>query len=461
MQYDIAVLGGGPGGYVAAIYASKKKAKVALVEKAEIGGTCLNRGCIPTKALIHSANLYKNIKQANKFGLAVSGVDINWDEIQHNQKSVVTKLTKGVESLLKANGVTTYQGYGELQDQNTIKVICDNTGDTITSQNIIIATGSIPSIIPIPGHDLGGVITSDEALNLSSIPKSMLIIGGGVIGIELAYIYNTFGTDITIVEMLPQILPTQDDEVVKQLHRALKRQGIKIYTGAKVISIQKADEKLNTSFETEEGGRNDVITEKVLMAVGRKPNLKAVGNVNIEANKTGIYVDEYMKTNIHNIFAIGDVTGKSMLAHVASHQGLVAIKNALGDMKTMDYKVIPSCVYTSPELASVGLTEREAREKLGDNIKIGRFPYAASGKALTIGEQSGIVKIISDEKYNQVLGVHIMGEKATELIAEATLAIKLECTAEELADTIHAHPTLSETIMEASLDLLGTPIHKI
>jgi dihydrolipoamide dehydrogenase len=461
MPYDIAIIGGGPGGYVAAIYAGKKKAKVCLIERDELGGTCLNRGCIPTKALIHSANIVSEIKQAKRFGIITRDVQIDWNTIQKNKETIVKTLTKGVENLLKANGVKTYKGTAKLLDKNTIEITYQ-TGqkETITAQKIILATGSSPVIIPIPGYDLPGVITSDEALSLDALPESMLIIGGGVIGIELGYIYNTMGVDITIVEMLSQILPRQDEEIQKELRKILERQGIKIYTSSKVKAIEKTEDKLITTFETQEGVKQ-ITTDRVLMAAGRKPNTEAVKDLNLDIQKTGITVDEYLRTNIQNIYAIGDATGKSMLAHVASHQGITAAKNALGQNKKMDYKVIPGCIYTSPEVASVGLTEEEARQKYKDNIKIGRFPFIASGKALTLGERQGFVKIISDSKYNEILGVHILGPNATELAAEAALAIKLECTAEELTDTIHAHPTLSEAVMEASFDLLGEPIHKM
>jgi len=288
----------------------------------------------------------------------------------------------------------------------------------------------------------------------------MLIIGGGVIGVELGYIYKTLGVDITIVEMLPQILPRQDEEIQKELRKTLEKQGIKIYTGSKVKSIEKQSQKLVTTFETPEG-QEQATTDKVLMAAGRKPNTQAVEGFSISLQKTGITVDDYLRTNMHNIYAIGDVTGKSMLAHVASHQGITAVKNILGQNYKMDYKVIPSCIYTSPEAASVGLTEEEARQKYNDKIKIGRFPFIASGKALTLGERQGFVKIITDTKYKEILGVHILGPNATELVAEAALSIKLECTAEELAETIHAHPTLSEAVMEACFDVLGEPIHKM
>jgi len=460
MHYDIAIIGGGPGGYAAAIYASKKQAKVALIEKGELGGTCLNKGCIPTKTLIHSAKLLQDIKGARGFGIIADDVDIDWNVIQKNTACTVKNLKKGVENLLKVNGVEVFQGLAKLRDQNTIKISYETEQKTITAENIILATGSAPITIPIPGHKLQNVITSDEALFMEKLPSSMLIIGGGVVGLEIGYIYNTFGVEITIVEMLSTILPSQDEEISKELRKHMEKQGIEIYTDAKVKEIKEKENILQTFFETKEGIKT-VDSEKVLVATGRKPVVDVFIDTGLNINKTGIVINDYLQTNIDNIYAIGDVTGKSMLAHVASHQGLVAVKNVLGEKRKMDYGVIPSCIYTNPEVAMVGMTEQEAKAKYNDNIIIGRFPYTASGKAMTIGERNGFVKIIAEPRYNEILGVYIIGSQATELIAEASLAIKLECTAEELANTIHAHPTLSETIMEAAFDLLGEPIYKM
>ena len=460
MHYDIAIIGGGPGGYVAAIYAGKKKAKVALVEKGELGGTCLNRGCIPTKSLIHGANLLQAIKSAKDFGITADNVNIDWDKLQKKTSRIVKTLTKGVENLLKANNVTVMQGRAKLSRKNTIEISGETGQSTITADNIILATGSVPTLVPIPGKELQNVMTSDQALFLGEIPSSILIIGGGVIGLEVGYVYNSFGCRITVVEMLPEILPRQDKEISLELKKQLERQGIEIYTDSMVRKIREKDGILQTVIETKEGTKT-VDSEKILMATGRAPAVDAFKDIGLHIEKSGVVVDEYLKTNIDNIYAVGDVTGKSMLAHVASHQGITAVKNILGENEKIDYKAIPSCVYTSPEVASVGMTEDEARRLFRDNIRVGRFPYAASGKAKTLGEVNGFVKIISESKYNEILGVHIVGPSATELIAEAVLAIKLECTAEELANTIHAHPTLSEATMEAAFDLLAEPIHKL
>ena len=460
MHYDIAIIGGGPGGYVAAIYAGKKKAKVALVEKGELGGTCLNRGCIPTKSLIHGANLLQAIKSAKDFGITADNVNIDWDKLQKKTSRIVKTLTKGVENLLKANNVTVMQGRAKLSRKNTIEISGETGLSTITADNLILATGSVPTLVPIPGKELQNVMTSDQALFLGEIPSSILIIGGGVIGLEIGYVYNSFGCRITVVEMLPEILPRQDKEISLELKKQLERQGIEIYTDSMVRKIREKDGILQTVIETKEGTKT-VDSEKILMATGSAPAVDAFKDIGLHIEKSGVVVDEYLKTNIDNIYAVGDVTGKSMLAHVASHQGITAVKNILGENEKIDYKAIPSCVYTSPEVASVGMTEDEARRLFRDNIRVGRFPYAASGKAKTLGEVNGFVKIISESKYNEILGVHIVGPSATELIAEAVLAIKLECTAEELANTIHAHPTLSEATMEAAFDLLAEPIHKL
>jgi len=460
MHYDIAIIGGGPGGYVAAIYAGKKKTKVALIERGELGGTCLNRGCIPTKTLIHSANLFQAIMSAKEFGITIDNVNFEWNLLQKKTSRVVKTLTSGIQNLLSANKVTVIQGFAKLSDKNTIHISSSTGQSTITADNIILATGSVPTLVSIPGHNLQNVITSDQALFLEQIPSSMLIIGGGVIGLEIGYIYKTFGTKVTIVEMLPEILPRQDEEVSKELRKHLERQGIKIYTNSTVRDIKEQDGILQTTFDTREGTKT-IDSEKVLMATGRAPVVDAFRDLGLIIEKTGVAVDEYLKTSIDNIYAVGDVTGKSMLAHVASHQGITAVKNILGEKQKIDYKAIPSCIYTNPEVASVGMTEQEARRIFKDNVKVGRFPYAASGKAMTLGERTGFVKIIAESKYNEILGVHIIGPSATELAAEACLAIKLECTAEELTNTIHAHPTLSEAVMEAAFDLLAEPIHKL
>lgn len=389
MQYDIAIIGGGPGGYVASLYAAKHKKKVALIEKDELGGVCLNKGCIPTKTLINSANTLSQLKQVNKIGLMVKDVEIDWKTILQNKLSVVKTLRSGVENLLKINQVDIYKGTGCLLDRNTINITGKTDEKTITADNIILATGSLPANLPITGNDLDGVITSDEALSLSEPPESLLIIGGGVIGVEFGYIYSTFGTKVTIIEMLPNILPQQDIELANELCKILKKQGIQIHTNAKVKQIQKINEDLKTTYEDQDGIQT-ITTQKVLVSVGRSPVKDAYCNLNLKQEHGRLFVNEYLQTSIPNIYAIGDVTGRYMLAHVASHQGITAIKNILGEVTKMDYDAVPSCIFTQPEVASVGLTEKQAMEKYGDNINVGRFPFMASGKALTVGEKVGL-----------------------------------------------------------------------
>ena len=458
MKYDIVIVGGGPGGYVAAIYAARQKVKVALIEQAELGGTCLNWGCIPTKALLHSASLFQAIKSADKFGIVAEKVAIDWAKMQNHKATVVKNLIGGVTGLLRANGVDVINGRGSLVGNHEIAIADGQRESLLEADNIILATGSQPVHVPIPGSDLAGVVTSKEALSFPTLPKSMAIIGGGVIGIELGFLYNTLGCKVTIVEMLEEILPRQDLEIVKCVRNFLEKQGIAIRTAASARDIEQTAAGLQLTYTM--NGETDCITvEKVLMAVGRRPDFSAVGQMPLLMTKTGLVVDDYLRTSIPNIFAIGDVTGKSMLAHVASHQGITAVQNALGLSVKMDYSVIPSCIYTQPEVACVGLTEEEARDRFGDNMRVARFPFAASGKALAMGESEGFVKIVSEGRYNEILGVHIVGPHATELIAECATAIKLECTVDELAQTIHAHPTLSEAVMETAAVLLGHPIH--
>ena len=459
-EIDVVIIGGGPGGYVAAIKAAHLGLKAVLVEKDKLGGVCLNRGCIPTKALVSTAELLNHLQKAGEFGIQVKDYSIDFTAIMKRKDLITRRLSSGVEQLMKANQVRVVKGEGQIVEPGKVE-ITDTAGEkeVIKTKNIIIATGSKVMRLPIPGIDNEGVITSDDALSLSELPSRMLIIGGGVVGIEFAGIFKALGVEVTVVEMLPRILLPIDEEIARRLTQILKRKGIEILTDCKVKGIKKNNQNLEVLVSTNNGEKK-LETEKVLLAAGRVPEL---GNIDvqrlgIELDKGAIKVDEKMRTNISNIYAVGDVVGKIMLAHVASREGIVAVENISGKEVLMDYKVVPNCVFSMPEVASVGLTEEEARKE-NDNIKVSKFPFMANGKALGMGETEGMVKIIADADTFELLSVHILGAHASDLIAEGTLALSMEATAEEIVNTIHAHPTLAETIAEAAEGITGKPIH--
>ena len=459
-EIDIVIIGGGPGGYVAAIRAAHLELNIVLVEKDKLGGVCLNRGCISTKALVSTAEILNNIKRANEFGIGVEGVALDFAKVMNRKELIVRRLTSGIEQLMKANQIRVIYGEGNILEPGVVEVLNAEGGkEIVKTKNIIIATGSSVMKLPIPGLDVEGVITSDEALSLSELPSKMIIIGGGVVGIEFAGIFRALGVEVTVVEMLPRILLPIDEEIARRLTQILKRKGIEILTDYKVKEIKKNNRNLEVLVSTTDGEKK-LETEKVLLAAGRVPEL---GNIDvqglgIELDRRAIKVDEKMRTNIPGIYAVGDVVGKIMLAHVASREGIVAVENISGKEVLMDYKVVPNCVFSMPEVASVGLTEEEARKE-NDNIKVSKFPFMANGKALGMGETEGMVKIIADGDTLELLGVHILGAHASDLIAEGTLALSMEATAEEIVNTIHAHPTLAETIAEAAEGIAGKPIH--
>ena len=459
-EIDVVIIGGGPGGYVAAIKAAHLGLKAVLIEKDKLGGVCLNRGCIPTKALVSTAELLNNLQRAGEFGIQVKDYSFDFPAIMKRKEMITRRLSSGVEQLMKTNQVRVIRGEGQIIEPGTVEVT-DIAGqkEVIKAKNIIIATGSKVMKLPIPGIDSEGVITSDEALSLSELPSRMLIIGGGVVGIEFAGIFKALGVEVAVVEMLPRILLPIDEEISRQLTQLLKRKGIEILTDCKVKEIRKNNRNLEVLVSTNNGEKK-LETEKVLLAAGRVPEL---GNIDvqglgIELDKGAIKVDEKMRTNIPGIYAVGDVVGKIMLAHVASREGIVAVENISGKEVLMDYKVVPNCVFSMPEVASVGLTEEEARKE-NDNIKVSKFPFMANGKALGMGETEGMVKIIADSNTLELLGVHILGAHASDLIAEGTLALSMEATAFEIVNTIHAHPTLAEAIAEAAEGIIGKPIH--
>ena len=459
-EIDVVIIGGGPGGYVAAIKAAHLGLKAVLVEKDKLGGVCLNRGCIPTKALVSTAELLNHLQKAGEFGIQVKDYSIDFTAIMKRKDLITRRLSSGVEQLMKANQVRVVKGEGQIVEPGKVE-ITDTAGEkeVIKTKNIIIATGSKVMRLPIPGIDNEGVITSDDALSLSELPSRMLIIGGGVVGIEFAGIFKALGVEVTVVEMLPRILLPIDEEIARRLTQILKRKGIEILTDCKVKGIKKNNQNLEVLVSTTDGEKK-LETEKVLLAAGRVPEL---GNIDvqrlgIELDGKAIKVDEKMRTNIPGIYAVGDVVGKIMLAHVASREGIVAVENISGKEVLMDYKVVPNCVFSMPEVASVGLTEEEARKE-NDNIKVSKFPFMANGKALGMGETEGMVKIIADADTFELLGLHILGAHASDLIAEGALALSMEATAFEIVNTIHAHPTLAEAIAEAAEGIIGKPIH--
>ncbi|MFC1915845.1 dihydrolipoyl dehydrogenase [Chloroflexota bacterium] len=459
-ERDIVIIGGGPAGYVAAIRAAQLGGKVTLIENDALGGTCLNRGCIPSKSLLHSVELYQSIKNAAQYGINTSDVSIDLAKMQSHKNKIISMLVSGVQSLLAGNKVEVIKGQAKLASPGQVEIDGPETKQTIQAKKTILATGSKPTRLPIPGADSpSGIINAESILNLDYIPKSLLMIGGGVIGVEMATILARLGSKVTIVEMLPHILPLEDAESASILARALKTDGIQIYEGVKVGRIEESREGKVAVISTGETEQK-LEVEVVAIAVGYSPNTEGLGleEAGVAASKQGIQTNEHMETNAPGIYAAGDATGGIMLAYVAMEEAVVAAENALGRNSTIDYQAIPRCTFTLPELASVGLTEAEATAQ-GYQIRLGKFPFAANGMATILGERRGQVKIITEQKYGQILGVHIIGPGATALIAEAALAMKLDATPQEIINTMHAHPTLSEALREAALDVSGETIH--
>lgn len=453
----LVILGAGPGGYVAAIRAAQLGMGVTLVEKGELGGTCLNWGCIPTKSFLADVKLLRKIKSsevfANKEALA-----IDWPKMTARKNRVVETLRSGVLGLLKSQKVKLVRGQGKFIEPHSLEITCEGKKEIIRAEATIIATGSHPSSLPGIPFDKK-VLSSDDVFLLNDPPKELAIIGGGVIGVEFAMIFNSLGTKVTLLELLPQIISTEEPEIIQGLHRLLEKEGIRILTRAEVLRAFPQNDGVRVVLQRESGGEG-ISAEKVLMAVGRKPNTEGLGldKAGIRMDKSFIEVNSRMETNVPGIYAVGDVTGKMMLAHAASAQGIVAVENIAGKNREMDYQKIPSCIYTFPEVASVGLKEEEARQQ-GYELRVGRFPFRYSGKALAIGEPEGFAKIIAEKELGQILGVHIIGERATDLIGECVLAMNLEGTIEEWGEVVKGHPTLSEILTEAALDWQGLAIH--
>lgn len=457
----IAIIGGGPGGYVAAIKAAQMGAEVVLLEKEYIGGTCLNTGCIPTKVLLHSTEIYHQLKnEAEALGLEINDLKVNWGNLLTRKELVATQLVEGVKNILRTLNVEVVGGYAKFTSNKTIEISLTEGGKrSISFDKAIVATGSKSIIIPIPGNDLEGVITSREAMSLEEIPESICIIGGGVIGVEFANIYSNLGTRVTIIEMLPRLVANMDHDIVNSLEEALADEGVKVYKSAKVLRIDRSGKDLQVTAQFNDDSFQ-VIAEKVIMATGRKPSGDGLGleEIGVKVDRGAIQVDSLFKTDVDNIYAIGDCTGGVQLAHVASASGLMVAELIMGERMTMDFRTIPYCVYTNPELASVGLTEQDAEMK-GYKIKVGKFPMYGNGKSVITGNVRGMVKIIADENTGEVLGIHIAGNSATELIASGAVAMRLEATVQELITTIYAHPTVGEAIHEAAESVFGRAIH--
>lgn len=458
-EFDVIVIGGGPGGYVAAIRGAQLGAKVALIEKNSVGGTCLNRGCIPTKALYYSAKTLNLARHSAEFGVNVNSVSFDLAKAVERKDGVVKKLVGGVSQLLKGNGVEVISGTGFVEGQGRVKVTGEGSTETLAAKKaVIIATGSEPARIPAFNIDFKNVITSTEALDLKKVPQSILIIGGGVMGCEFATLFSSFGSSVTIVELLPTILSTEDKTVSRVVLKRFKDTGVNVLTEVTVENVSPGDGSVKTTLKD---GR-EFMTEKVLVTIGRSFNSSGLGleALGVKVEKGRVSVNERMETGAKGVYAVGDVTGKMLLAHVASVQGVVAVSNALGKEKTMDYSAVPSGIFTDPEIASVGLREKEAEEK-GLKVAVGRFPYAASGKALGMGETEGFAQIIAEEGTDRVLGASVVGAHATDLLGELTLAVRQGAKVEDIVETIHAHPTLPEIVMEAAEDVHGMAIHKI
>ena len=460
MALKLTIIGSGPGGYVAAIRAAQKGAQVTVVESAEVGGTCLNLGCIPTKTLVASAEALAHARRAEEYGLEIAGtVSYNLAKIRGRKDKVVSTQVKGIRALFKSWGVTLMEGRGSLLSPDVVRVVLrDGTTMDVKSDKVIIATGSRPAMLPGFPFDGQSVITSDDAVQFAKVPKSLLIVGAGVIGSEFAFLYRTFGADVTMVELLPRALSTEDEEMSEIIEREMKKAKIRLITNTKVTEVAKGGDgtltvKLSNGQET--------VVEMILVSIGRALNSENIGLQDIgvaTGKRREIIVNEKMETNLEGIYAIGDVTGKIMLAHVASHQGLVAVENLMGGDAKMDYAVIPAGTFTMPEIGSVGMKEKEAVEQ-GRKIRVGRFSYRTLAKSHAMGEIAGMVKVVADETSDRVLGVHICGAHATDLVHEGALAIQMGATAAELGNMVHAHPTLAEGVMEAAEDVHKMAIH--
>jgi dihydrolipoamide dehydrogenase len=461
--FDLTIIGSGPGGYVAAIRAAQLGLKTAIVEKAAaLGGTCLNIGCIPTKALLYSAELLDRTREAGKFGVRTGEVALDLPAAHKHKSDVVRRLGRGVEFLMKKNGVTVLRGHGRLKGPGRVEVApAQGAPQAVTARNVLLATGSVPKLLPGLKVDVPRVITSNEALSLEVVPKSLVVLGAGAVGVEFASIYKSFGAAVTVVEMLPRVLPLEDEEISAELAKALKRRGIEIRVGTKVEDVKLVEKGVEVRVRAEKGEPETLKAAVLLVAVGRAPLTEGLGleGTKVQLERGLVKVDGLLRTGEPSVYAIGDLVPTPALAHVASHEGIVAVEAMAGrSPEPINYDQIPSCTYCEPEVASIGLSEQTARAR-GHKVRVGRFPFPVLGKGAILGAQEGFVKLVGDERYDELLGVHLLGPKATELVGEGGMALRLEATVEDLFHAIHAHPTLSEAMAEAALNLHARGIH--
>jgi dihydrolipoamide dehydrogenase len=458
-HYDLLIIGAGPAGYVGAIRAAQLGARTAIVERDALGGTCLNRGCIPSKALISCVEALQTVKDASAFGIDVQVNGIDLDRMRKHMERCVKQLVSGVEGLMKKNGVSVFRGHGRLRSPRDVEVTGAEGATAVRADQVLLATGSVPLVLPIPGADLPGILTSDDALTLTTIPESIAIIGGGAIGLEWAFIFAGLGTKVSVLEMLPTILPSEDEEVTAELAKSLKKRGIKILTGARCQAIEAAPSGYRLTYDADGAGQH-LEAQLVMQAAGRRAYTEDLGldEAGVASDRGRIQANDRFETSAPGVYAVGDCLRGIGLAHQASHEAVAAVENALGHRGFLNPNAVPACVFTWPEVASVGLKERDARAQ-GLDVAVGRFPFRANGKAIGAGEREGFVKLVGDAASGRLLGGTIFGPNASSLIAEVALAVHHELTLSDVAETIHAHPTLPEVVAEAAHVALGTPLH--
>lgn len=457
---DLVVIGAGPAGYVGAIRAAQLGASVVVVERDSVGGTCLNRGCIPSKALIHAAETLEAAAAARSFGITFDGCHVDWEGLRKFKSRAVKQLVSGVEVLLKGNKCTTLKGRAKLLAPGQVQVTADDGSQCVVqAKNILIATGSVPFVPPIPGIDAPAVFTSDHAVDLPGPFDNVAIVGAGAVGCEFAYIYSHLGTKVWLFEMLDQVVPTEDPDIAQVLAKALRKAGVTIHTGSKVVGVHQADGRLRVEYEC--GDQCEVVeVDAILLAVGRRAAVQDIGleDAGVACERPGIKVDEQLQTTVPGIYAAGDCLRGIGLAHLASHEAIAAVENIFGDGGHVNYDCVPACIFTSPEIGSVGLKEKEAAEK-GIQVSVGTFPFSANSRACATRQREGLVKLVADGSSGRLLGASIVGPCASELIAAPALAIQVGATADDVAETIHSHPTFAEAIHEAALSLLGRTLH--